>query len=137
MIEQTRRGLYLVAGFTALGLGILGIPLPLLPTTPFLLLAAVCFARGSERWHRWLMTHEHFGPPIHAWQEHRAIPRQVKWLASVSLLVLPVISYLGGAPQWAIGLQIVILIGVCSFLWTRPEPPNRRMMNETDATKDH
>lgn len=123
MIAQTRRVLYLLAGWTALGLGVLGIPLPLLPTTPFLLLAAVCFARGSQRWHDWLLSHPQFGPPIHAWREHRAIPRRVKWLGSLSLLALLPISILVGAPTWVVGLQSLIVVGVGAFLWTRPEPP--------------
>ncbi len=132
MIEQTRRGLYLLAGFVALGLGILGIPLPLLPTTPFLLLAAVCFARGSERWHHWLMNHRSLGPPIHAWQQHRAIPRKVKWLVSASVVALPLVSTLGGAPSWLLGAQVVILASVSGILWTRPEPPDGRMMELSD-----
>ena len=123
MIQQTKRWAYLTVGFIALGLGILGIPLPLLPTTPFLLLAALCFARGSERWYRWLLDHKTFGPPIHAWREHRAVPRRVKWIGLGSLVVLPLISILGGAPHWLTGLQTLILLGVNAILWTRPEPP--------------
>jgi len=123
VLTQPRRLLFLLAGWLSLGLGILGIPLPLLPTTPFLLLAAVCFARGSQRWHQWLLQHPTFGPPIVAWQRHRAIPRRVKWMGTASLLVLPPISVLVGAPLWAAGFQVLVLIGVGTFLWTRPEPP--------------
>ena len=78
------RGILIVAGCTALGLGILGIPLPVLPTTPFLLLAAWCFARSSERLHRWLLTNRLFGGYIRDYTEHRGIPRRVK----VYILVL-------------------------------------------------
>ena len=124
MIAQTKRWAYLTAGFIALGLGILGIPLPLLPTTPFLLLAALCFARGSERWHNWLMDHPVFGPPIHAWREHRAIPRKVKWLALLSLFALPVISYVAGVESWLCALQAAILGAANIALWSRPEPPS-------------
>lgn len=122
MITQTKRLLYLCAGWIALALGVIGIPLPLLPTTPFLLLAAVCFARGSQRWYGWLLQHPRLGPPIVAWQTERAIPRRVKWIGTLSLIALPPISYLLSAPWQVIALQSLILVGVGTFLWTRPEP---------------
>lgn len=122
MITQTKRLLFLCAGWVALALGVIGIPVPLLPTTPFLLLAAVCFARGSERWYNWLVQHPQLGPPISAWQNERAIPRRVKWLGTASLMTLLPISYGVDAPWQVLVLQGVILVGVGSFLWTRPEP---------------
>lgn len=122
MIRQTKRLLYLCAGWIALGLGVLGIPLPLLPTTPFLLLAAVCFARGSQKWHDWLVHHPQFGPPISAWQKERAIPRRVKWVGTASLVALLPISVLAAAPVPILIAQGVVILGVGAFLWTRPEP---------------
>ena len=91
------RSLYLCAGFTALMLGALGVILPVLPTTPFVLLAAACFARGSERFHTKLMTNRYTGPIILEWRLHRSIPRKAKRLAyimtalsfSVSILIVP------------------------------------------------
>lgn len=62
-------------------IGILGLFLPLLPTTPFVLLAAACFARGSQRFHAWLLSHPRFGPLVHDWQAHRSIPLRAKCLA--------------------------------------------------------
>ena len=61
------RRLWTIAGWTAFGFGVLGVALPLLPTVPFMLLAAFCFARGSDRFHHWLMNHSRFGPQIHDW----------------------------------------------------------------------
>lgn len=72
------RLLYLGAGFLALFLAVLGAILPVLPTTPFVLLAAACFARGSERFHRKLLANRIAGPIIHEWQLYRSIPARVK-----------------------------------------------------------
>lgn len=81
------RLLCLVAGFTALGLGLAGILLPVLPTTPFILVAAACFARSSERFHTWLLSQPVAGPAIREWQEHRAMPRKAKRLAYLLMLL--------------------------------------------------
>ena len=73
--------LWLGAGVLALAAGLVGIFLPLLPTTPFVLLAAFCFARGSPRWERWLLRHPRFGPMVRAWRARRVIPLRAKQLA--------------------------------------------------------
>ncbi|MDP1534595.1 MAG: YbaN family protein [Rubrivivax sp.] len=65
----------------ALATGVIGIFLPLLPTTPFVLLAAFCFSRGSERFERWLLEHRRFGPMVRDWRASRAIPLRTKQLA--------------------------------------------------------
>lgn len=116
------RYLWIGFGWLFVGLGVLGIALPLLPTTPFLLLAALCFSRGSEKIHNWLLNHPTLGPPIHDWQAHRAISRRSKVVATISMLVLLVITPLVGAPLWAAALQAVVLCIVGAFLWSRPEP---------------
>lgn len=116
------RYLWIGLGWLFVGLGVVGIALPLLPTTPFLLLAALCFSRGSEKIHGWLINHPTLGPPIHDWQNKRAISRRTKVVASASMLVLLVITPLVGAPPWAAALQGVVLLIVAAFLWRQPEP---------------
>lgn len=81
------RQLYLVLGCACFLLGALGAVVPLLPTTPFLLLAAACWARSSTRFHGWLLRHRVFGPTLRAWETHRALPPGVKPRA-IALLVL-------------------------------------------------
>ena len=84
-----RKSLYLIAGWTSLGTGILGVLLPLLPTTPFLLLSAFCFSRGSSRLHDWLLNHRWFGIHIKQWESTRTVRRDTK----IKALVLIVLSF--------------------------------------------
>lgn len=77
------RALFLALGTIFLGLAALGVVVPVLPTTPFVLLAAACYLRASTRLHKWLLASHTFGPTIAAWQEHRAIPPRAKALAIV------------------------------------------------------
>jgi uncharacterized membrane protein YbaN (DUF454 family) len=79
--------LYLIAGFLLTALAAVGVILPLLPTTPLLLLAAWCFAQSSEKCHRWLMEHRLFGPIIKNWHENKCIPCKAKIIAVASILI--------------------------------------------------
>lgn len=113
----------MLAGALLVGLGFVGLFLPLLPTTPLLLLAAACFARSSERWHRWLMQHRLFGPIISNWQTNRCIPRRSKYLAVATIVLFgtftlgfalthPYARVIGGI-LILIGLVCVLRIPVC------------------------
>lgn len=75
------RALFFVAGIIALGVGIAGIFLPVLPTTPLVLLAAACFARSYRPFHEWIIAHRLFGPIVREWHEHRSIPYRTKLYA--------------------------------------------------------
>ena len=117
------RTLWLIVGLTSLALGIAGVVLPLLPTTPFVLLSAYCFARSSPRLHDWLLGHKIFGPLIHNWEQHRAISPRAKVLAVLSMAGVVGISVLVGAPQRVIIIQAVILPITCLFIITRSNGP--------------
>ncbi len=82
-----RKGFYTVCGVLFVGLATLGIVLPLLPTTPFLLLAAACFIRSSDKRYQWLITHKWFGSYIRNYREHRALTRRAKVVTVVLLWV--------------------------------------------------
>lgn len=72
------RVIWIIGGFVSLGLDILGIPLSLLLTVPFLFLTAFCFSRSSDQLHGWLLSHPTFEPPIHNWRQSGSISRLVK-----------------------------------------------------------
>ena len=77
-----------VLGFLFLGIAILGVILPLLPTTPFVLLATACFARSSEKWHRWMLANKIFGPMIRNWEQNKCISCRVKLIAIISMILV-------------------------------------------------
>lgn len=108
-------------GWLCVGLGAIGAFLPLLPTVPFLLLAAFCFARSSERVHQWLIEHPKFGPPIADWRRNGAIRRRVKWISTASIIVSFAIPALMGVKPAILAVQAIALICVSVFIWTRPE----------------
>jgi uncharacterized membrane protein YbaN (DUF454 family) len=98
------------AGFLSLVLAAIGIVLPGLPTTPFVLLAAACFVRASPRTHAWLLRNPTFGPMLSMWEQHRSIPRRVQriGLAGMALMAAFSVWYFDGRP-W---LQGSVLLGV-------------------------
>ena len=121
MIAPPRtRFLWQAGGFISLGLGIIGIPLPLLPTTPFILLAAFCFARSSPQLQMWLETHPRFGPMIVNWREKGAISKRAKSYSVAVMIATPLLSLAIGVPAWALAAQVLCLLGAATFVLTRP-----------------
>lgn len=118
------RSVWFVIGVLALTLGALGIVLPLLPTTPFILLAAYSFARSSKSVHDWLLRHRIFGPLIGNWRRYGAISRRAKILGLASLIVVFAISLQLGAPPYVVLIQAVILPLCGLFIMSRPRPPD-------------
>lgn len=115
------RSVWTIAGLICLTLGAIGLFLPFLPTVPFLLAAGFFFGRSSERLHRWLLAHPVFGPPIHNWNEHGAISRRAKFLATLSCAAALAMSAALGFSGKVILLQSVALAGALIFIWTRPD----------------
>ena len=102
---------YAAVGIAALGLGIVGIFLPLLPTVPFVLLAAFCFARSNERWEKRLLEHRLFGPHIHAWRRSGAISRKGKAAAALAFAASAAIGLMFLKVPWSLMPALAALIG--------------------------
>ncbi len=119
-LDPLTRALLVTVGGVSLLLGVAGIFLPLLPTTPFVLLTAACFARSSPRFHLWLTEHEHFGPMIRDWNERGAIPRFAKTVALVGI-VFSLWSVWTKFPSLAGQIAAtVILVAALTYVLTRP-----------------
>jgi hypothetical protein len=112
-----QRGLLITAGILSLGLGTVGIFLPLLPTTPFLLLAAACFIRSSGRLYQWLIHHRWFGAYIRNYREHRAMTLRAKVVALVLLWGVIGSSAAFAMSDWTIRFFLLLVaVGVTIHL---------------------
>lgn len=117
----------IVAGFIAVGLGIAGIVLPVLPTTPFMLLAAACFARSSPRFHHWLLHHRIFGPTVREWERHRAIPWKTKlWAIGLMSATLAVSIVFFVKLPWLKAALALFGVGLAVWLYRVPSRDRRR-----------
>ncbi len=102
---------WLFGGLISLVLGAAGTLLPLLPTVPFLICSAFCFARGSPRLEAWLVQHRRFGPPIQAWRNHGAIGVPAKCAALAAFAVSAVLGTVLLAWPWVVIPPAAAIIG--------------------------
>ena len=125
LVRGPTRLVLLGLGWFFTGLGMLGVVLPLLPTTPFLLLALWAFARSSLRFHDWLYDHPRFGPVLKAWRDHRVVPLRAKVLAVVVMAAsLTWVVFLKTEPLWVPLVMAGVMVPVALWLLTRPSQPD-------------
>lgn len=117
------RGLYFTAGLLALVAGIAGVVLPVLPTTPFVLLAAACFARSSDRFYNGLLSHRIAGPIIADWREHRAMKRKTKQWAALMMVLSFGTSMLVVPTLWHRIMLLGMALVLGFFIWRVPIRP--------------
>jgi uncharacterized membrane protein YbaN (DUF454 family) len=122
LLAGTRRVLWLLLAYVALALGAIGIFVPGLPTTPFVLLAAFAAGRGSRRLHAWLLAHRLFGPMIRDWQASGAVSRKAKRGATIMMALCAVLMFLTAPELWMAASGTAIMAVVAVWLWRRPEP---------------
>src|SRR5688500_14315866 len=115
-----RRAVYLVVGCLFVVVAAVGVFVPLLPTTPFLLLASSCFLRSSPRLQERLARSRWFGPAIRDWNEHRAVRRSVKFLAAAAVIIALSLMFVRG-PHWAVQVAAVVLgLAGLIVIWRLP-----------------
>ncbi|MEM1436338.1 MAG: YbaN family protein [Pseudomonadota bacterium] len=121
MLRRATNWLFVALGWLALGLGTVGIFVPLLPTTPFVLLAAFFFSKGSERLHQWLVNHPRIGHYVRDWEAEQVIPPIGKWASTLTMT--PMVSWVIAVREIPIPLE-AMMAGSCAavlwFIWTRP-----------------
>ena len=122
MLRQTRDLLWRLVAICAIGLGVIGIVVPVLPTVPFLILAAFAASKGWPALERRLLEHPRYGRDIRGWREHGTIPRKAKNFATPLMALSLTVLVLTDVPVWAQASVTVLLIGVAIWLWSRPEP---------------
>ncbi|MCP4334879.1 MAG: DUF454 domain-containing protein [Gammaproteobacteria bacterium] len=116
---------YLVLAYVAVAIGIAGVFLPLLPATPFLLIAVWAGSRGSQRVHDWIFEQPQFARLINDWREQGAVPLSAKWAATV-MMIASYSTLIWSQAYWLLLLGMgIFFIGIGSFLWTRPNPSRR------------
>ena len=117
------RLLLFILGWLAVAIGVVGIFLPVLPTTPFMILAAGLFARSSPRFEKWLLDHPRYGQPLIDWRREGAISRRAK-IASISLMSASlVVIWVAGPKMLLVKIGVTILLGLSAlFVATRPAP---------------
>ncbi len=123
---------WLIAGWALVGIGLVGVVLPILPTTIFLILAAGCFARSSPRLEAWILTHPRFGPAVAAWRDNGAMPAYAKRAAFLGLIAgfaLLAASHL--LPAVALALAAFGFLAIGYWIAARPEPDG--LSRDTDA----
>ena len=128
--RRVRAMLLLGAGWVSTGLALVGVVLPLVPTTPFLLLAAACFLRCSPRLHRRLLADPRFGPLVARWQSDRSVPRSAKRRACLLVVATFAISIAILSSAWArvalLALMVVLLVFLAGLRTSGAEPPPER-----------
>lgn len=125
MVKSTRAWLLKACGIVFVGLGAVGAVLPLIPTTPFLILAAACFARSSDRLHGWLLNNRLFGPLLRDWEQRRCISGSAKAIALVSMVGVGGFSiFVAVEPTWTRVLGGSLLTIGCITLLRVPTCPS-------------
>jgi len=121
MLQSTQVLLWRVGAILALAIGVAGVALPVLPTVPFLIVAAWAAGKGWPALERWMLNHEVYGPHIRRWRERGAVPRRAKLLATVMMLASSIGLQFTTLALWLRIGAPALMAAVAVWLWRRPE----------------
>lgn len=119
------RYLLLLVAVLSLALGVIGVFVPGLPTTVFILIAGWAAARSSPRFHNWLESHSLFGPMLRDWRKYGAVSRRAKITATMMMAACAVILFVTTSRMWVAEIITGVMAIVLMWLWRRPEPPRK------------
>lgn len=121
LADRGRKAALMIMGWAFVGLGVVGAFLPVMPTTPFMLVALWCFAKSSDRFHGWLFNHPVFGPPLRDWEIDRVIPLYAKVIAlsSMAASIVYVVGFTQ-APWWAMAIMATTCTAGAVFILSKP-----------------
>ena len=129
MTDRLTQKLLFILGWIFAGLGFIGVFLPIMPTVPFMIVAAFCFSRSSPRLHRWFLSQPHIGPSLQDWEDNRVIRLSTKWIATVMVTGSVIMtSYFLNVVVWAKVTMVVVCALALIFIWmqkSRPSPQKK------------
>ncbi len=133
------KSLWITLGWSALALGAVGAVLPVLPTTPFVILAAIAFGKGSPALRTWIVTHRIWGGPIRDWERHGAIRRRHKLIACGMMAIVLLGSLFAGLSPLILGLQSLCMGAAALFILSRPTGPKTEQdhLTRRAAAEEH
>lgn len=137
MAKGAARVAYLTIGLLCTGLGVLGAVLPVLPTTPFLLVSLWAFSRSSVRLERWLLEHPRFGPRLVEWRTHRVIPWPAKLAAWGSMIASLTLMIVSGRSWILVGAAATVMAIGASYVASRPSRPPAAPPLPTEPPASH
>jgi TonB family protein len=119
LIQNSKQLCFQLLGILLVLMGLVGVVLPIMPTTIFFILALACFSRSSENLAQWLLTHPKFGPTLQNWQTHRVIPVKAKFYASLGMIFGYIFLIYSQVPFWVLGLVAVIELPILCYILSK------------------
>lgn len=135
MLTNIKKFLYFALGCLCIAMAYIGVITPGIPYSPFVVAAAFCFARSSERAHRWIMTHRIFGPFLTNWSTKRVFPQKMKYLMIGMMSLSLTVMMLGTVPLRGVVYTGIFMLCVAIWAWRYPSTPEEHDLRIAEGRK--